>query len=139
MSSKANGQNKGPTHPNPPLRWRHHQLPPCHAAVATFAVMNARVRGSRSATVLFSARLTGRAFSERCTALAFRATLACLVANAEAPTAAVMPIAARALWTALKRAVLRCANDRWLNERLPWKLGRANERPANERLMCGAK
>src|SRR5258707_1843197 len=139
MSWRETGKNKGPTHQNPPLRWRHHQLPPCHAAVATLAVMNARVRGSRSATVLFSARLIGRAFNERCTALAFRVTLTCLAASAEAPTAAVVPIAARALRTALRRGVLCSANDRWLNERPPWKLRRANERPANERLMCGAK
>jgi hypothetical protein len=33
-------------------------------------------------------------------ALAFRVTLTCLAASAEAPTAAVVPIAARALWTA---------------------------------------
>ena len=54
-------------------------------------------------------------------------------------TAAVVPIAARALRTALKRGGLCSANDRWLNERPPWKLGRANERLANEWLMCGAK
>jgi hypothetical protein len=104
--------------------------------VATLAVMNARVRGSRNATELFSARLIGRAFSERCTALAFRATLTCLAARAEAPTAAV---AARVLWTVLKRVALCSANDRWPNERPPWKLGRANERLPNERLTCGAK
>ena len=84
--------------------------------------MNARVRGSRSATVLFSARLIGRAFSERCTALAFRVTLTFLAASVDAPTAAVVPIAARALRTVLKRGVLCSANDRWLNERPPQTL-----------------
>jgi hypothetical protein len=43
--------------------------------------------------------------------------LTCLAASAEAPIAAV---------------VLCCANDRWLNERPPWKLGRANERLIRE-------
>src|SRR5260370_1129301 len=59
--------------------------------------MNARVRGSRSATVLFSARLIGRAFTQRCTALAFLVTLTCLAATApgrpappETPPAATM-------------------------------------------------
>jgi 5-deoxy-glucuronate isomerase len=76
------------------LRWRHHQFPPCHVAVATLAVTSARVLGSRSAAVLLKARLTAREFSACCTALAFRVALKCLAASAEAPTAAVVPIAA---------------------------------------------
>src|SRR6266436_2523214 len=135
MSKKANGQNTGPTHPKPPLRWRHHhQFPPCHAAVATLAVTSARVLGSRNAAVLLKARLTGREFSACCTALAFRVALKCLAASAEAPSAAVVPIAARAPRVALKRGALWIAYDRLPNDRLPWKLGRANERAS-----CGAK
>src|ERR1700704_6398236 len=130
MSWKANGQNTGPTHPKPPLRWRHHpRFPPCHAAVATLAVTSARVLGSRNAAVLLKARLTGREFSACCTALAFRVALECLAASA-----AVVPIAACAPRTALKRGALWIANDRLPNDRLPWKLGRANERAT-----CGAK
>ena len=54
-------------------------------------------------------------------------------------SAAAVPIAARALRTALKRGGLCSANDRWLNERPPWKLDRANEWLVNEWLMCEAK
>jgi hypothetical protein len=78
--------------------------------------------------------MSGREGRERCTAFVFRVTLTCLATSAEAPTAAVVPIAARALRTALKRGVLCSANDRWRNERPPWKLG-----GVNERLLCAGQ